>query len=106
MNKADLRRREMLRKLYYRKLISCKTLACEFDVTVRTIYNDIEILTCSYPLETIMGCTGGVRLSDEYICSHKVLHSDETELIDRIRSRLKGRDRIIFDRIFSEFALY
>lgn len=100
------RRRKIIRTLYYRKSVTCETLAQELGVTVRTIYMDIDALTYSYPIETVRGRYGCVRLSDEYIRQHKVLRSDQAELVDRIRSQLKKRDLIIFDSIFSQFSLY
>ena len=96
----------MIRLLYYRRFDTCENLARELEVTVQTIYTDIAALTYSYPLEVTRGRNGGVRLADEFIRDHKVLRSEQAELIDSIRSQLKGRELLVFDSIFSQFDLY
>ena len=74
--------------------------------TYRTIYTDIAELTYSYPIETVRGRNGGVRLSEEYICRNKILRVDQAELVERIRLGLDNRDRSVFDSIFLQFSLY
>ena len=102
----EKRRRSLIRLLYYRHFDTCENLVRELDVTVRTIYADIAVLTYFYPLEVTRGRNGGVRLADEFIRDHKVMRPEQAELIDSIRSQLKGRELLVFDSIFSQFDLY
>lgn len=59
--RAAERRRELLEVLCLRRYDTCENLACEFHVSKRMIYSDIELLTCSYPIETVRGHGGGFK---------------------------------------------
>ena len=60
-------------------------LAAEFGVSVRTIKNDIDILSLSYPIETIRGrYGGGVRVADGYYLHKKYLKPEQQELLERL----------------------
>ena len=49
MNTAD-RRAEIINILLVRRRITAKELADEFNVTVRTIQNDIQALSLGFPI--------------------------------------------------------
>ena len=51
MNTAD-RRDEIISILMVRRRITAKELAEEFNVTVRTIQNDIQALSLGFPIYT------------------------------------------------------
>ncbi len=51
MNTAD-RRAEIINILLVRRRITAKELADEFNVTVRTIQNDIQALSLGFPIYT------------------------------------------------------
>jgi predicted DNA-binding transcriptional regulator YafY len=53
------RRMEIIEALCRRRQDTMANLAAEFGVSVRTIKNDIDILSLSYPIETIRGRYGG-----------------------------------------------
>jgi len=63
---ANERRSEIIRILLSRKQTTMVQLAKDFNVWRSTIANDIEILTSHYPIETIRGNGGGIRLADWY----------------------------------------
>ena len=54
MNTAD-RRAEIINILLVRRRITAKELADEFNVTVRTIQNDIQALSLGFPIYTKQG---------------------------------------------------
>ena len=61
------RREAILDVLCQRKHDQIKNLAEEFGVSERTIRTDIEVLSCSYPIETVRGrYGGGVKVADWY----------------------------------------
>ena len=60
------RRSEIINTLILRRRDNVKNLAFEFDVSERTIKSDIEMLTIDYPLETIRGNGGCVKIADDY----------------------------------------
>ena len=57
---------EIMRILESRRQEKMSNLALQFNVTRRTICSDIEVLTVSYPLETVQGRYGCVKLKDGY----------------------------------------
>ena len=65
MNTAD-RRAEIINILLVRRRITAKELADEFNVTVRTIQNDIQALSLGFPIYTRHGGDGGIFVGDNY----------------------------------------
>ena len=65
MNTAD-RRAEIINILLVRRRITAKELADEFNVTVRTIQNDIQALSPGFPIYTRQGGDGGIFVGDNY----------------------------------------
>ncbi len=59
MNTA-VRRAEIINILLVRRRITAKELADEFNVTVRTIQNDIQALSLGFPIYTKQGGDGGI----------------------------------------------
>lgn len=57
------RRQRLLEVLCVRRHDTCSNLAHEFHVAKSTIHRDLDILTCSYPIETVRAATAvGLRL--------------------------------------------
>ena len=65
MNTAD-RSAEIISILMVRRRITAKELAEEFNVTVRTIQNDIQALSLGFPIYTRQGGDGGIFVGDNY----------------------------------------
>ena len=63
---ANERRAEIIKILTGRHKEQVKNLAFQLGVSIRTIKNDILILTSEHPIETIQGRGGGVRLMKGY----------------------------------------
>jgi len=63
---ANERREDILWILTTRGKEIARQLAHELGVTERTIRNDITLLTATYPIETIRGNGGGIKLQDGY----------------------------------------
>ena len=81
-------------------------LAAEFGVSTRTIKNDIDILSLSYPIETIRGrYGGGVRVADGYYLHKKYLKPEQQELLGRLSANLSGSDLLVMNSIIKDFAL-
>ena len=106
MLKANERRQKILEILCVRRQETMENLAQEFNVTTRTIRNDIEELTLAYPIETVRGrYGGGVRVADGYYLGRKYLKPDQQELLKRLSENLAGEDLATMNSILSEFAL-
>lgn len=90
-----------------------ENLAREFGVCERTIRYDVESLMCSYPIETMRGHNGGVRVADGFPSYYNRHNRDAKTLTPRQRSvleklsvssQLDGEDRDALTGILSEFA--
>ena len=102
---ATERRLRIIKILYQRGQETMKCLAEEFGVTTRTIVNDINYLSLSYPLETIRGrYGGGVKIHQENISKERYLKPEQLELLRRISGCLSGSDLTIMNSIINDFA--
>lgn len=93
------RRQALLEVLCRRRSDTYANLAFEFGVSKKTIQRDVEILICSYPIETVLG-------DYPYDChtSKRALNCEQTELLVRIRKMLSGKDIDTLDSIITGFA--
>lgn len=100
------RRMEILETLCHRRQETMANLAFEFGVSVRTIRNDIDTLSLSYPLETVRGrYGGGVKVLDGYYLNRKYLKPEQQELLERLSAQLLGNDAVLMNSILKDFAL-
>lgn len=105
MNTAD-RRAEIISILMVRRRITAKELAEEFNVTIRTIQNDIQALSLGFPIYTRQGGDGGIFVGDNYKpymntltpLELKVLH-EMYELADGIHKKFYFSLSASMDRI-------
>lgn len=85
---------------------TCDNLAREFNVANSTIRHDLEILTCSYPIETVRGrYGGGVKIADGYYLNRKTFTPKQAALLQKVRDQLDGDDLITLDSILRQFTL-
>ena len=103
------RRQKLLEVLCLRRYDTCANLAHEFHVCQRTIRYDIETLMCSYPIETVCGRYGGVRVMDGYYFHYKstaskALNQKQTALLKRLRGQLEGDDLDTINSILVQLA--
>ncbi len=73
---------ETLYILLDKKTVTAKELADKFEVSVRTIYRDIEILSAAkVPIYTSKGKGGGISLLDDYVLNKFLLSEGEQNQI-------------------------
>lgn len=100
------RRMEIIEVLCRRRQDTMSNLAFEFGVSIRTIKNDIDILSLSYPIETIRGrYGGGVKVADGYYLNRKYLKPEQQKLLEQLRTSLSGNDLAVINSILEDFAL-
>ena len=81
-------------------------LAFEFGVSIRTIKNDIDHLSLTYPIESKCGrYGGGIRVVNGFYMNRKYLNHEQKDLLERLRTSLSGADLTIRTSIFKDFAL-
>ena len=102
---ANERRQEIIEALCRRRKDNIENLANEFDVSVRTIKYDLEILSLAYPIETVRGHGGGVRVADGYYLGRKYLKPSQQQLLFKLAKDLTGRDLEVMNSIFNDFVL-
>ena len=101
------RREAILDALCVRREEKIKNLAAEFGVTERTIRTDLEVLGCSYPIETVRGrYGGGVKVADWYHRNRSYLSTEQADLLAQLARSLEGRDLEVMTSILDKFAPY
>ena len=98
------RRQKILEVLCLRRQETTGNLAHEFSVSTGTIRRDIVVLTCSYPIETVKGSHGGVRVAEWFRLDRRTLNSAEITFLRRLGESLDGSDLEMLNRIVSTFS--
>lgn len=99
------RRQQILELLCQRRKNTMQNLAAELGVSERTIRRDVEVLTRSYPLETVCGrYGGGVRVADWYHLDRQRMSPRQTALLRRLAADLRGEDLEVMEQILLKFA--
>ena len=104
------RRQRLLEILCLRRQDTCDNLAHELNVSYRTIRYDIAVLTCSYPIKTVSGRYGGVRVENWYRINHqnassRRLSAEQIDFLTQLRNKLEDNDLHQFDGVLTQFAL-
>lgn len=83
---------EIVYMLLERKNITAKELADKFEVSTRTIYRDVEILSAAkIPVYAVKGKGGGIALLDDYVLNKSILSEEEQ---NQILFALQSMDKI------------
>ena len=102
---AGERRQRILAILCLKRQDTYSNLASEVKVSRETIRNDIMMLMCSYPIETVRGrYGGGVRLKADYQPYRKALNKKQVKLLVRLSAQLAGDDLATISRIIFQLA--
>ena len=78
------RREEIMRVLESNRREIVSNLAHLFDVSIRTIRYDITFLTTLYPIETVRGRGGCVKLQDNYRRHQRILSQEQQDVLIEI----------------------
>ena len=82
---------EMLHMMLNRKNITAKELSEYFEVSVRTVYRDIETLaSAGIPVYSLRGKNGGIRLLEGYTLNKSLISQDEQNEIMYALQSLKA----------------
>ena len=73
---------EIVYILLDRKQVTAKELAQKFEVSTRTIYRDIEVLSSArIPIYATKGKNGGIKLLDDYVLNKSIISEEEQNQI-------------------------
>ena len=71
----------LFRILYYileKGRVTAKELSEKFEVSIRTIYRDIDSLSSAgIPIYALQGKGGGIEIAEEFVLSKSLLSEDE-----------------------------
>ena len=98
------RRLKILEVLCLRRQDTYGNLTHEFNVSTGTIRRDIVVLTCSYPIVTVRGGHGGIRVAEWFHLDRRMLNAEEIALLRRLGESLDSHDREIIKRIIAAFS--
>lgn len=102
---ANERRKEIWRSLCCTKYDTVANLAQKFAVSVRTIYYDVQILSLSYPIETVRGrYGGGIKIPEWYKPNSNVYTPAQLALLIKVKANLSGDDLTIMTGIIERFS--
>ena len=104
MRSTTERRQSILEVLCLRRFDTIDHLADEFGVSRRTIRYDLEVLQCSYPIETVKGGGGGIRVMDGYYIGMKYLNSGQAALLEKLSEALSGDELLMMQSILKTFS--
>ena len=103
MNTAD-RRAEIVSILLVRRRITAKELADEFNVTVRTVQNDIQALSLGFPIYTKQGGDGGIFVGENYKPYMNTLTPLELKVLQEMYELAEGIHRKILFQILCKYG--
>ncbi|MCB5031492.1 YafY family transcriptional regulator [Streptococcus mutans] len=73
---------QIIYQLLTKKKVTAANLAKQFEVSVRTIYRDIDALSSSgIPIYASQGKNGGIQLDEDFVLSKSLLSQEEKEQI-------------------------
>ena len=86
---------EIIYILLDKKTVTANELAKKFEVSSRTIYRDVEILSgAGIPIYTTKGKGGGISILDNFILDKSVISKEEQSAI--ITEKMSKIDTIFF----------
>ena len=105
MNSAE-RQHAIATVLIHRRHETMANLASEFGVARRTVVNDIAAITCSLPVQTARGNSGGVTLADWFRPHRSTLCPEQAAAIRKAAPLLTGEDRQALLSILYQFSVH
>ena len=101
---ARERRYAMIKELSDRRRETRENFAAEFQVSLRTIDNDLIYLSQEYPIYTDRGRGGGIYVDKDFHLNQRYLSKAQKELLLRLKDVLEGEDRRIMENILKTFG--
>lgn len=103
--KATERRQALLELLCERRHEKIENLAFQFNVSERTIRNDVLELSLSYPIYTMSGrYNSGVYVSDDYYLGKLYLSEEQQNLLESLMSKCNPEETKTMQSIIERFG--
>ena len=104
MTSTTERRQLVLDYLLDHRYTTLNALCMEFQVSMSTMRRDVLILSCSYPITTIQGGGGGIKIADGYRLGMKYMTSKQTDLLEKLSETLSGDELATMQSILKTFS--
>lgn len=101
---ASERREILLQILVARRFETVPNLAAELSVSKRTIYYDITKLTTQYPIDTVPGHKGGVKIASWYHASTNLLSLKQQKVILSIIPKLDENEQEVMREVLIAYG--
>ena len=101
---ANERRAEIMRILVARRRETMARLARELGVTDRTIRTDITILTADYPLDTVRGNGGCVKVADWYHPYNRILSQEQQNVLIQMLDKADEPQQKVLREMLAAFG--
>ena len=98
------RRAEIMRILTSRRKCYLSELSDELGVSKRTIQRDIQALVLEYPLESISGNGGGIRLADWYYPHKNILSQEHIHVIEAMIEKADSHQKVVLQQMLAAFG--
>ena len=104
MKATSERRQQMLEYLCRIRSTTRADLMREFNVSKNTVDRDLQILMCSYPIDTFRGGGGGIRVADKFHLGMKYLNEEQHSLLVKLSETLSGDELATMQSILKTFS--
>lgn len=98
----------LFRILYYileKGRVTAKELSEKFEVSIRTIYRDIDSLSSAgIPIYALQGKGGGIEIAKEFVLSKSLLSEDEKNMIMTSLHSFDGTGNIFGDGLLTKLS--
>lgn len=98
------RRQRIIDILNSRRSEKIANLMFELKVSRKTIYNDIQVLSCSYPLDTKTGPTGCVFVPDGFDLYERYLTAKQFEVLEELKGVATVEQAKVLETILKSFG--
>ena len=98
------RRQRIIDILNMRRSEKIDNLAFELKVTRRTIENDIQVLSCSYPIDTKKGTGGCVYVQDGFDLYERYLTAKQFEVLEELKGVATVEQAKVLETILKSFG--
>ena len=104
MQSAMERRQRIVEILNMRRFERLENLASELNVSKMTIRRDIEVLSCSYPIDTKQGNGGCIYVQDGFDLYERYLTAKQFEVLERLKVVATTEDAKVIEVILKSFG--
>ncbi len=104
-----MKNNRLFREIYYileKGKVTASELANKFEVSVRTIYRDIDsISSAGVPIYTTQGKGGGIQIAEEFVLSKSLLSKNEKEQIIAALNGLASTNKLYDNELLTKLSV-